>query len=1412
VFGIAYCVGAAAGEELNDVPRLRQIDARDARETPLDVYLNDSFAASDAIAKATRLADAQRWREAAELLQRTLASAGDKLVRVSPGYYAGVRGFITDIICAWPEDGVAAYRALYEREMLSALDEVSTSRSVEELLALFNRYFCTAAGGKLADTIGQLAIEAGDLALAKRVYQRVVDHHPDRSEYISRYQAMLALLAVMGGDTPGDTPSTGKDVKIRWKGTDRTLGDVLEEVREAFTALRQPAPHSEQWHTTDWPVFGGSRERNRRSPSTVDEIGLLWRSDVFKPPVEEEAFDDSFRTDADQGRRLSIQPVISRELVFVQRYREVAAIHRNTGVVAWRFRGDRTRRNAYDDLDEQPPSWDSVSIHDGRVYVVLPGDIVPFYGYESPQSPPELVCLQADTGRVIWRSDREKLAQQPSELSFDSSPIVDHGRLYVVGRRRRSFGFEDCYLYCLDAANGQSLFRTHLGSASTGTFGSRRPTLAMVSLHGDTAYVCTNLGSVAAVSAYTGAVRWLRLYERNVDDLSRESGSHGSAVNTWAFNPLFLAGERLVCLPMDSASVLVLAAHDGCLLHAIPVDEFGETETLFGVEGNVLCGGGEEIGCYDLAEGALTWSEHLGEDEGPFGRGTWAGDHLYVPTKRGVSSFRVSDGWSSEVEWEAGGSGGNLVALPDQLFVAGRDFVAVYVRKTELWNALRERMAANPSAPLPALELAEVALRGGEFDEALEVLDEAVRRAGEFAEPIEPLLQRRFFDDILMFVEVLAARALLEAPTLERLFTFAAQCPPDADAHLQYRFRFAQLYEKHERPERALRLYQQVLRDRSLRELRIDPQWHRISTGGAAGFSSRGTPDSAIPGSEAAKDAARARIASLIDRHGVSIYEPYGVEARRWYQTGQASGDLRLLARVVETFPNSNAAPLALIAHGELLAKMNHPHEAARLLARAYHRYPKHVNRPGLIRKIADAYGQAGKPEHAYRWLTKAAREHPGATTDYRGRQIIFLEYRKRVADVRAKVEPARPDIVLPLDQPFVRELDGAVSLLTPRFGNDPACRWSRYFVSTDQGIRVFDTRTNAEVWAQPLTVRTTAELLIATGESAVFATQHEVFAVDVSTGVRRWLHGRDPELIDGHLGDWEEGDRYRTHAFLGDRLVSVRDDGEMSCVNVGTGELIWSQTRHPVPVGPVRIGDLWIVYHVVQDEQAVVCRVDAVDGGLIDATSTHDHHPLVDLFMALDGQAVVATTRSLAAYDLEAGERRWQVRLHGPPRPGSLLMDIDAFYLSDDGRQLRKFSLEDGRVLWESEQLTRRGAEDLAVGRQDGSLIVSTSSSVSAVDEVTGLTLWRGTAPESARFVERLATRAYIVAVDIPDEFGEPECVAYFYDHRNASGLIPRVGGALKLGALPDLRTLMAGDGALLVQSGSKILGWTNK
>ena len=64
---------------------------------------------------------------------------------------------------------------------------------------------------------------------------------------------------------------------------------------------------------------------------------------------------------------------------------------------------------------------------------------------------------------------------------------------------------------------------------------------------------------------------------------------------------------------------------------------------------------------------------------------------------------------------------------------------------------------------------------------------------------------------------------------------------------------------------------------------------------------------------------------------------------------------------------------------------------------------------------------------------------------------------------------------------------------------------------------------------------------------------------------------------------------------------------------------------------------------------------------------------------------------------------------------------------------------------------------------------------------------------------------------IHLPDDEHGESAAAYFYDHRNASGVVPRDGGVRTLGSITEDRAdaILLLDGALLIQVGSSIHVW---
>jgi outer membrane protein assembly factor BamB len=1342
------------------------------------VYLNDSFEAADAVEAARRLAERGQWFEAAERLRDAVRRYHDKLIDVGQTHYISAPLHITNVVASWPAEGIAAYRSIASAEVDEALSRLGDSVSLPELLPILDRYFCTAQAVNVIDRVGDLAIEAGDFSLARRVFSRALALHPDRVANGDRWNHRLQIVKALAGEPATGAAPAGH---IRWMGQSSTVASVIKQIRSSYS-LENRALAADYW-----PIFGGTESRIRRGSTRVSELGLLWRVDTLGG-LHQGSFATRYADDEiiDTYSRVSIEPVVANGLVLVQRLREVTAVNINTGAEVWRFRADGNQAPGVDEIDDFPPGWHAVTVSGDRVYVAMPGDTAPYYGYESSRSIAELVCLDLSTGKAIWRSSRLTLGEDFSELYFDSSPIIDHGRVYVVGRRRRSFGFEDCYLHCFQAADGSPLFRTHIGSASTGTFGSQRATVAIPSLCGDTIYVCTNLGTIAAVSSHTGLVHWLRLYPRLVDAQSKTTGWPANRVRPWEFNSAIAHQGRIISLPIDSSSLLILDEKDGRVIRNVTTDMLSDMRTLLGVSGDIVCGSGQEIVCYDFAKDVVLWSSPIPQGEPVIGRGCWVDDKLLVPTSKALYQIALQDGGLTSIPWPPDGDAGNILALPDRLLVAGSRHLSLYVQKHEIWEAVRSRMEASPDDPNPALDLAEVAFGSGEFDQALEALGEAVARIDAGQSAIEPELRSRIFGDTLTFAEKLTLRNELDVDTAELLLGYASSFALAESDHIRYRLRFADVFQRLAVPNRAVDLWQQILQDTTLRTL----------TYGDLGIPSR-------PSGEIAETA----IAEMIKSHGREVYGPFDRMAARLLDSALDDVDAARLLRIASAFPNSKSAPTALLSRGEILLDAGEPLDAVKAMILAYHHYGQTIDRAKVMRRIADAYEVSGRREHAYRWLTKAAREFPGALVEYDGRRLSFARYLDRFSDIARQVEPAALQMTLPLNHGFLRDVGDLDLLLTPKFRANSLAVANRYYVRTEDELHAYEARRNVEAWSIPQRLAGTPDLLIDTRNVAVFATATQLYGVSPQ-GEIIWSHGKHTQQQADD--DWEDVERIRVFDITRDRLIA-HHAGLLFCIRIGTGETIWETREYPDPGRRVRQNSERVAFDTTRGGDSAIYVLNAKDASLVGIVNTAEAWSVEDLFLTLENRLILVTSRSVAAFDVEKNRPLWHVDLNGQLEPGTVSMDVDGLYLSDDGRRIKMISLETGATIWTSQRLLPRIQQDVSANLVAGNLLVSSTTAAAAVDTVTHLKLWEADTPPDPRFRFRAVTGNYLIAVHIPDAVQDAEGAAYFFDHRHGSGQVAPEGGKINLGKLANVKVVFALDHTLIIQAGSEIYGWTN-
>jgi len=714
------------------------------------------------------------------------------------------------------------------------------------------------------------------------------------------------------------------------------------------------------------------------------------------------------------------------------------------------------------------------------------------------------------------------------------------------------------------------------------------------------------------------------------------------------------------------------------------------------------------------------------------------------------------------------------------LIVAGVDEVTAYMRKADIWRSLRAAMTAAPDDPLPAIEMAEVAIGAGEHKEALVVLEEAIQRFARSTGGNDPAVRDRLFNDVCKFAKVLVDRDQLEEKALGRLLDDASRHAPDVRAGLRYRLEFARLFERIGSPRRAVLLYHQIIGDRSLRSLSIAPD--DVS-------------------SQNASAVAADKIAKLIEIHGRDVYAQLEEQADRWLKGTRQTEDERLFVRLIETFPNSIAARKTMVAYGRWLTKHGRFDDAVQQLTQAYHCNTDRNLAPVLMREIADAHEHAGSPEHAYRWLTKAMRDFPSFEFSYAGRVVDFQQYRRRLQHVGDRVVRVRPDLHLPLSHRATLDLPESSSLLSPVMAPLPGSSWTTVFLGSADGIRAIDPRTGQDVWPIAAKVPGDARLLLVRDDVVLVETLYQIFAIHPASGALLWTLGQTPPHVRDPGGDWEEGGAIRSVALDGDQLIVSYDDGEMRSVSLPDGTVDWKRVVEDVPVGQVHITRPFIAYHLRQSDHVKLCVLDAGTGNFIGSTITRETRPVEKIFVTIDGRIVLVTSQSISLFDASTRKRRWRFASDGLIRDSSLFLDLDAVYFSQNARTLCRLQLGDGKQRWCNEELVESD-DDLTVYEAGNSLIVTSTTDILAVDRVNGMTLWRGTTPDRANLTIRLMTSRYVLAVDVPERLAGKVARAYFYDHRNASGLIPRRGGATNLGELTEIRNLVAIDAGLAFEA----------
>ncbi len=702
-----------------------QPDPRQIELTPPHVDVVSGNTASRLEQVRALVAD-KNWDEAVDILRELSADTTDRVVALDGERYVSLRTYCQWQLARLPAEALAAYRrrvdALAERwyrDGLAIRDEALLSRVVDVLL-------CSSWGDDALLALGELALERGDYAAARRHWEQIspltrdpngkplwlslrdvdLDKHwpeiqrrwplrpqpptwltcPDTSIDLADVRARLALVSIRAGES--ERAALELDAFRRWHpdatgrlgGQDGPLAAALE--RLLVSAKEWPVPQPDR----NWPTFAGAQSRSPNAAPIGPLAKTAWVNpislapmQVARPHVATPLKENQETQVRESERALSCFPVVFNGLLLYADATTVRAVSLATGELAITpdgklFHVEATAGDANAAMMQSQfvaagvPRF-TLTVVDGVAYARM-GQI-PTSRLQMGPSPvgERLVGIDLKRDGLL----AFQVPPDDEQWSFDGAPVGDGRRVYIA--MRHGDVTPHAYVACFDAATSNRLWRTSIGAADTPAAGNGDEiTHNLLSLVGDRIYFNTNLGLVAALDAANGRIQWLRRYERRAD--TPTAGLGGPLHFDRDPSPCLVHAGLVVVAPSDTPAVFALDADTGRLIWS--TDKLADALHLLGVSGDSLIATGNRIWSLDVRSGRVRFSWPESEHAGirGMGRGALAGNEVFWPTRKEVYFFDALNGARTrppiDLSFVSEG-GANLIAANGYLIVAGRD-------------------------------------------------------------------------------------------------------------------------------------------------------------------------------------------------------------------------------------------------------------------------------------------------------------------------------------------------------------------------------------------------------------------------------------------------------------------------------------------------------------------------------------------------------------------------------------------------------------------------------------------------------------------------------------------------------------------------------------------------------------------
>jgi outer membrane protein assembly factor BamB len=1008
------------------------------------VYVRDSAIAMEKLALARRMERAREWNKSADVYQEILEKYPDRVVERTEEpqiQYASVTETVRQSLCKWPLEGLLVYRGRYETPAAKLVSDGGT-RDLDKLHEALSRYFPTDAAKTAGIRLIDIYFEQGDYAAASDIGRELLTWHPNLVAERPMVLYRTAIAAKLAGQSD-DASHWLTELRNQFpratgsvRGQDVVLADSL-----ATEISGAQIVHAEV--NDSWLTVGGDESRSKGCASTVKPGARLYSVPLMHfnwatvpEPNQRQQMQRNDDDSRKKGAGLGIMPAVDNGQLFFQDNTRIYGVDLDTGtpLPGWldaspADQGAYKPKNGNPNVPPVPLGRQlCVSVNDKYVTAIMGQSdlLAPNVGPSAQDS--RLVCLDRATGKEIWNTTLEDLPESQNALKvlqMCGSPLMVGDNVYVLVHGLKG-QFEDCYVACFTLATGRFRWATFLANASADpsigimaddTF-QYSDAISHIAYASGRLFVVTNIGAVASLDAYTGAIAWLDIYRSEPPaansalniavnpPMRAPDGINGSLASVpWVYNPAIVENGKVFIVPNDSHNLFVYDAGTGALVKQIKLADLQEQRdpsgannpdmptTLLAVRDDFVYLAGDRqvwqvpwqsIGKFKKidytpkywrstdngSEEEAGTNGHSAEDQ-PIqirGRAFVTADSVYLPTERCLRRILLSDGRLDpagsvfpRAGWEEGKEGpGNIIVTQDHVIVAGDQQVAVYTDVALAKAKLDRAIAEAPNDPDARLHYAEVMFAAGQPDAAEDRLNQGFELLGGTHALRIGASRDRAFNDSLGFAKRSAQKGG-DAQQIERFFDLAKAAANAANQQVSYRLARGQYeWTKANRDATsAIALYEEVLADPAYRAVQLaDPITNAPTQASTLADKSieviKGTPD------------------------GKLAYDKFEQIALQKLHDAKLAADPDQLLDIAQVYPDSQVAGDAMLSAASLYESRGNPRMATQVLRRLLLR--KHdLDRVPVLEALARNYlRMPGHIDVAVSRLNLAATLAPG--------------------------------------------------------------------------------------------------------------------------------------------------------------------------------------------------------------------------------------------------------------------------------------------------------------------------------------------------------------------------------------------------------------------------------------------------